>query len=227
MSQVESMLGAKRSTRTRRVISRCPNGGPLLGKQRLPVSTILQSHSTIAGVVFRDALIPKGVVQGSLGQRPRYGIEKATNPEGAKQTLSRPFRACRACLQKPRALPWAILFRPFGATESLRVARPVAMADGPDTRTLPEIDVEEKLKEAFARGWSVIVWNDPVNLMDYVVYVFKTVLKMNEKDASRHMWEVHQKGKSLVARETREKSEMIVHRLRSFGLNATMEQEKA
>ena len=94
----------------------------------------------------------------------------------------------------------------------------------PGTETSPDIVVEEKLKDAFARGWSVIVWNDPVNLMDYVVYVFKTVLKMNEKDASRHMWEVHQKGKSLVARETREKSELIVHRLRGFGLNATMEQ---
>jgi ATP-dependent Clp protease adaptor protein ClpS len=104
---------------------------------------------------------------------------------------------------------------------------PFKAAESPDTRTLPEIDVEEKLKSAFARGWSVIVWNDPVNLMDYVVYVFKTVLKMNEKDASRHMWEVHQKGKSLVARETREKSELLVHRLRGFGLNATMEQEKA
>ncbi len=101
------------------------------------------------------------------------------------------------------------------------------MADLPGTQTLPQIDVEEKLKTAFSRGWSVIVWNDPVNLMDYVVYVFKTVLKMNEKDASRHMWEVHQRGKSLVARETREKSELLVHRLRSFGLNATMEQESA
>jgi len=94
----------------------------------------------------------------------------------------------------------------------------------PGTETSPDIDVEEKLKEAFARGWSVTVWNDPVNLMDYVVYVFKAVLKMNEKDASRHMWEVHQQGKSVVARETREKSELIVHRLRGFGLNATMEQ---
>ena len=94
----------------------------------------------------------------------------------------------------------------------------------PGTETSPDIDVEEKLKEAFSRGWSVIVWNDPVNLMDYVVYVFKAVLKMNEKDASRHMWEVHQKGKSVVAMETREKSELIVHRLRGFGLNATMEQ---
>jgi ATP-dependent Clp protease adaptor protein ClpS len=93
----------------------------------------------------------------------------------------------------------------------------------PGTQTSPDIDVEEKLKEAFSRGWSVIVWNDPVNLMDYVVYVFKSVLKMSDQDASRHMWEVHQKGKSVVARETREKSELIVHRLRGFGLNATLE----
>ena len=94
----------------------------------------------------------------------------------------------------------------------------------PGTETSPDIDVEKKLKEAFARGWSVIVWNDPINLMDYVVYVFKTVLKMNDQDASRHMLEVHQQGKSVVARETREKSELLVHRLRGFGLNATMEQ---
>ncbi len=97
------------------------------------------------------------------------------------------------------------------------------VAAKPDTEASPDVDVEEKLKEAFSRGWSVIVWNDPVNLMDYVVYVFKTVLKMNEKDASKHMWEVHQKGKSLVARETKEGSELLVHRLRSFSLNATME----
>ena len=94
----------------------------------------------------------------------------------------------------------------------------------PGTETSPDIDVEEKLKDAFSRGWSVIVWNDPVNLMDYVVYVFKAVLKMNEQKASVHMWEVHKQGKSVVARETKEKSELIVHRLRGFGLNATMEQ---
>ena len=96
-------------------------------------------------------------------------------------------------------------------------------AANPGTETSPDIDVEDKLKDAFAREWSVIVWNDPVNLMDYVVYVFKSVLKMSEQDASRHMMEVHQKGRSLVARETREKSEMFVHRLRGFGLNATLE----
>lgn len=115
---------------------------------------------------------------------------------------------------------------PATGVRFLSVARraTATSAAKPGTETSPDIDVEEKLKEAFARGWSIIVWNDPVNLMDYVVYVFKAVLKMNEQDASRHMWEVHQKGKSVVGRETREKSELIVHRLRSFGLNATMEQ---
>jgi len=106
---------------------------------------------------------------------------------------------------------------------SLSVVPPSDTGAKPGTETSPDVDVEEKLKDAFSRGWSVIVWNDPVNLMDYVVYVFKSVLKMNEQDASRHMWEVHQQGKSVVARETREKSELIVHRLRGFGLNATLE----
>ena len=93
------------------------------------------------------------------------------------------------------------------------------------TETSPDVDVEGKLKDAFARGWAVIVWNDPINLMDYVVFVFKSVLKMNEQDASRHMYEVHQQGKSVVARETKEKSELILHRLRAFGLNTTLQQD--
>ncbi len=138
------------------------------------------------------------------------------------------MRGARRSTRTPRGIEGASGV--LGAMASCHEALPryvllaPVMADPPGTETSPDIDVEEKLKAAFARGWSVVVWNDPVNLMDYVVYVFKVVLKMNEKDASRHMWEVHQKGKSLVARETREKSEMIVHRLRGFGLNATMEQ---
>ena len=111
----------------------------------------------------------------------------------------------------------------FGNEVMVQSYSRVLVAEKPTTETLPEIVVEEKLKEAFSRGWSVLVWNDPVNLMDYVVYVFKSVLKMNEKEASRHMWEVHQMGKSVVARETREKAELLVHRLRGFGLNATLE----
>jgi ATP-dependent Clp protease adaptor protein ClpS len=126
-------------------------------------------------------------------------------------------RACAGYLRTLAELPEEIHHIGPGP-EWVRAAKP-------GTETSPDVDVEDKLKDAFSRGWSVIVWNDPVNLMDYVVYVFKTVLKMDEKEASQRMWEVHQNGKSMVARETREKSELIVHRLRGFGLNATLEQE--
>lgn len=123
-------------------------------------------------------------------------------------------------------MPGAKILTPIPrGTDLVSDRRPrVVLAAQPGTETSPDIDVEEKLKEAFARGWTIIVWNDPVNLMEYVVYVFKAVLKMNEQDATRHMWEVHQKGKSVVARDTREKAELLVHRLRGFGLNTTMEQ---
>ena len=138
------------------------------------------------------------------------------------------MRGAKRLIQPRRGMDVTVnLSSPIHRSVQRYVALRPVLADPPGTQTLPQIDVEEKLKTAFTRGWSVIVWNDPVNLMDYVVYVFKTVLKMNEKDASKHMWEVHQKGKSMVARETREKSELLVHRLRSFGLNATMEQEPA
>ena len=129
----------------------------------------------------------------------------------------------RILTRRPRGTDIVVAIRPAPQRDYLFVVRPVA-GSKPGTETSPDIDVEEKLKDAFSRGWSVIVWNDPVNLMDYVVYVFKSVLKMNEQDASRHMWEVHQQGKSVVARDTREKTELIVHRLRGFGLNATLEQ---
>jgi ATP-dependent Clp protease adaptor protein ClpS len=91
------------------------------------------------------------------------------------------------------------------------------------TETTPDINVEEKVKEAFGRGWGVIVWNDPINLTHYVAHVFQVVLKMTLQVATKHMWEVHQKGKSMVAQETKEQAEFLVHRLQRYGLKTTME----
>ena len=85
------------------------------------------------------------------------------------------------------------------------------------------MDAATKVRDAFEKVWVVIVWNDPVNLMSYVVFVFKRVLKMNSEKAHKHMMEVHEKGKSLVLHETREKAEFVVHQLQGFGLQATME----
>ena len=89
--------------------------------------------------------------------------------------------------------------------------------------TIEEKDTETGVQSAFEKVWGVMVWDDPVNLMTYVVFVFKRVLKMDDRLANQHMMEVHLKGRSLVAKETREKAELIVHQLQGFGLQATME----
>jgi ATP-dependent Clp protease adaptor protein ClpS len=78
-------------------------------------------------------------------------------------------------------------------------------------------------KESKDPGYLVICWNDPVNLMDYVTHVFQMVFGWPKPKAERHMLQVHENGKSLLARETLEKAEHFVHQLQGYGLHATME----
>ena len=87
----------------------------------------------------------------------------------------------------------------------------------------PTIGEKTKDEAALDPGFLVIVWNDPVNLMDYVTHVFMKVFGWNKQKAETHMLEVHQQGKSVVAREGFEKAEYFVHRLQSYHLQATME----
>src|SRR2546426_6415307 len=95
-----------------------------------------------------------------------------------------------------------------------------------ETETLPEVteSTKEKVENAFEKGWSVIVWNDPINLMTYVVFVFMKVLAFTKEKATKHMLEVHQKGKSIVATETREKAELYHQQIQAHGLMVTIEQ---
>lgn len=73
------------------------------------------------------------------------------------------------------------------------------------------------------KPWLVIVWNDPVNLMSYVVYVFQKLFGYSRERATRLMLEVHHDGKSVVSDGNREKAEADVARLHAYGLWATME----
>lgn len=75
------------------------------------------------------------------------------------------------------------------------------------------------------RPWLVIVWDDPVNLMTYVVHVFQKLFGYSKRRATKLMLQVHQEGKSAVAHGTREKAEGDVARLHAKGLWATMERD--
>jgi ATP-dependent Clp protease adaptor protein ClpS len=85
-------------------------------------------------------------------------------------------------------------------------------------------DVETRDEDATARPWNVIVHNDPVNLMSYVTMVFQRVLGFPRDRATRHMLEVHHKGRSLVWTGERERAESIVEQLHGYLLLATLEQ---
>jgi ATP-dependent Clp protease adaptor protein ClpS len=92
--------------------------------------------------------------------------------------------------------------------------------------TLPGLDekTDQKVRDAFEKSWLVIVWNDPVNLMSYVTFVFMKVLAFTKEKATKHMLEVHQQGKSVVATVTREKAEFYHQQIQAHGLSVTIEQ---
>ena len=75
------------------------------------------------------------------------------------------------------------------------------------------------------RPWLVIVWNDPINLMSYVTYVFRKLFGYPEPKATKLMLQVHNEGKAIVSSGTRERAEYDVSRLHAHGLWATLRQD--
>jgi len=71
--------------------------------------------------------------------------------------------------------------------------------------------------------WLVIVWNDPVNLMTYVTYVFQKLFGYSKEKATKLMLDVHYRGRAVVSSGSRERAEVDVERLHRHGLWATME----
>ncbi len=76
------------------------------------------------------------------------------------------------------------------------------------------------------RPWIVIVWNDPVNLMSYVTFVFQKLFGFSLEKATELMMDVHEKGRAVVAQGSREEAEMHVYRLHEHSLWATMEHDR-
>lgn len=75
--------------------------------------------------------------------------------------------------------------------------------------------------------WRVVVLNDPVNLMSYVVMVFKRVFGFDETRARKHMLEVHEQGRSVVWRGVHEQAEAYVFTLHQWHLSAVLESDEA
>ena len=88
----------------------------------------------------------------------------------------------------------------------------------PETIDLPDSD--EVAEPQFP--WVVIVWNDPINLMSYVTYVFQKLFGYSREKATKLMLDVHHRGRAVVSSGPRERAEMDVYRLHAHGLWATL-----
>ena len=89
--------------------------------------------------------------------------------------------------------------------------------------------VEELLGETDARPdlpWIVLVWDDPINLMDYVTFVFQKLFGYSRAKARKLMLQVHNEGKAVVSAGSRESMEVDVSKLHAAGLWATMQQDR-
>ena len=87
----------------------------------------------------------------------------------------------------------------------------------PDLETTESIDIQQP--------WVVIVWNDPINLMSYVSFVFQKLFGYSKEKANKLMLEVHNNGRAVVSQGTREKAEFDVSLLHKHGLWATLQQD--
>jgi ATP-dependent Clp protease adaptor protein ClpS len=93
----------------------------------------------------------------------------------------------------------------------------------PAPATIERPDVEDVVLPDVP--WIVIVWNDPINLMSYVTWVFQKLFGYSLEKATTLMLDVHHKGKAVVSSGPREKAELDVFRLHEHGLWATMEKD--
>jgi ATP-dependent Clp protease adaptor protein ClpS len=88
------------------------------------------------------------------------------------------------------------------------------------TDTLPTVDWDAELETD--KPWSTTVWDDPINLMSYVTYVFMDYFKYPKERADQLMLLVHNEGRAVVSTGTREEMERDVTAMHSYGLWATL-----
>ena len=129
-------------------------------------------------------------------------------------SLGRAFR-CRAG-DVGRGTLWATVWADAGdaVTMGAMSVAPVEL-DEPVTEEVTQLD----------KPWITLVWNDPVNLMSYVTYVFRQHFGYSKEKATKLMMDVHSKGRAVVSSGPREEMERDVEAMHGYGLWATLQQD--
>lgn len=92
--------------------------------------------------------------------------------------------------------------------------------------SITPVEIEQpSVDEITDRPWVTIVWDDPINLMSYVTYVFMTYFKYDQAKAEALMLDVHERGRAVVSSGSRESMERDVTAMHSHGLWATLQKD--
>lgn len=91
----------------------------------------------------------------------------------------------------------------------------------PQVTPIKDPDIDESWDSD--RPWVTIVWNDPINLMSYVTWVFQKLFGYSREKAEKLMLDVHHKGKAVVASGARERMEYHAAQLHGHSLWATVD----
>ena len=124
-------------------------------------------------------------------------------------------------MQRPLRVSGSAVGPTTADTCGAEAADPSGPGTGPGTVVHPVEETDTSTRAD--RPWNVIVWNDPINLMSYVTFVFQKLFGYSLEKATQLMLQVHHEGRSIVASVERERAEFYVIRLHEYGLLASLE----
>lgn len=143
----------------------------------------------------------------------RDAVRIAAGPVGANQAAAR--------ATGPQDTAWP------GQSWARRSSRVCAVAGQLSAaQATPETVEVTEILEAEDRPWVTVVWDDPVNLMHYVTYIFQKLFGYSKAKATELMLQVHNEGKAVVSSGSRDRMEHDVQRLHAAGLWATMQRDQ-
>jgi ATP-dependent Clp protease adaptor protein ClpS len=120
----------------------------------------------------------------------------------------------------------ALLGRGAGALPGVREVTPAAYGGAVSIAPVEQQSASTDEVAEVDVPWITLVWNDPVNLMSYVTFVFQSYFGYPKAKAERLMMDVHVKGRAVVSTGTREKMETDTEALQGYGLWATFEKDE-
>lgn len=111
----------------------------------------------------------------------------------------------------------------MSSTRTNQYPRGLGVTLSTDTLGDTDLEISREHTPHLNTPWQVIVWNDPVNLMNYVSYVFRAHFGFSRARAEELMLQVHHRGKATVFSGTREEAEKHTQAMHGWGLQATFE----